>query len=108
MSKKAPPIHPGEILLEEFINPMEISQAELANEINIPLQEISNIIQGKANINANIALRLSHYFSLSESFWLNLQMRYGLETEKDYLEGRLKKEIRKTSVLRYQTTHPAF
>jgi addiction module HigA family antidote len=102
---KLPPIHPGEILLEEFLEPMEISPTELATEINLPLQTINDIIQGKANITANIALRLAHYFSLSEFFWLNLQMRYDLEKEKDYFAQQLKKEIQMTSVLRYQMTH---
>jgi addiction module HigA family antidote len=102
---KLPPIHPGEILLEEFLEPMEISPTELATEINLPLQTINDIIQGKANITANIALRLAHYFSLSEFFWLNLQMRYDLEKEKDYFAQQLKNEIQMTSVLRYQMTH---
>jgi addiction module HigA family antidote len=101
---KLPPIHPGEILLEEFLKPMEISETELASEINLPLQSIQHILQGKANINANIALRLAHYFSLSEFFWLNLQMRYDLEKEKD-ADAQLKQEIRTTSILRYKTTH---
>jgi addiction module HigA family antidote len=102
---KLPPIHPGEILLEEFLTPMEISETELATEINVPLQTIKDIVQGNANITANIALRLSRYFSLSEFFWLNLQMRYDLEKEKDAFAQQLKKEIQKTSVLRYQMTH---
>ena len=102
---KLPPIHPGEILLEEFLEPMEISPIELATEINLPLQTINDIIEGKASITANIALRLAHYFSLSEFFWLNLQMRYDLEKEKDYFAQQLKNEIQKTSVLRYQMTH---
>jgi addiction module HigA family antidote len=104
---KLPPIHPGEILLEEFLNPMEITQTELAKEINVPPQTINDIIQGKSNITANIALRLSRYFSLSEFFWLNLQMRYDLETEKDAFAQQLTTEIQKTSVLRYQMTHQA-
>ena len=102
---KLPPIHPGEILLEEFLNPMEISSIELATEINVPLETIKDIIQGHTNITANIALRLSRYFSLSEFFWLNLQMRYDLE--KDAVAQQLKTEIQKTSVLRYQMTHQA-
>lgn len=92
---KLPPIHPGEILLEEFLNPMEITQTELAKEINVPLQTVNDIIQGKSNITANISLRLSRYFSLSECFWLNLQMRYDLEKEKDAFAQQLKKEIQK-------------
>ena len=102
---KLPPIHPGEILLEEFLKPMEISETELASEINVPLRTIQAILQGKASITANIALRLSHYFSLSEFFWLNLQMRYDLEKEKDVFATQLKQEIHTSSVLRYQMTH---
>lgn len=102
---KLPPVHPGEILLEEFLKPMEISETELASEINVPLQTIQAILQAKANITANIALRLSHYFSMSEFFWLNLQMRYDLEKEKDNVAAQLEQEIRTTSVLRYQMTH---
>lgn len=99
------PIHPGEILLEEFLKPMKISEIELATEINVPLQMIKDIIQGSTNITANLALRLSRYFSLSESFWLNLQMRYDLEKEKDAIARQLKQEIQKTSILRYQMLH---
>ncbi len=92
--KKQPPIHPGEILLEEFLKPMEISQYQLAKDINVPARRINEIVHGKRAISADTALRLSRYFSLSERFWLNLQARYDLEMEKDKLNGRIEKEVK--------------
>ena len=95
MSKKIEPIHPGEILLEEFLIPMEISQYRLAQDINVPARRINEIVLGKRAITADTALRLSEYFCLSEKFWLNLQMRYNLEVEKDKLKDRLKREVKR-------------
>jgi len=92
--KKLPPIHPGEILLEEFLLPMKITQSRLAKETGIGSQTVNEIVQGKRSITPNTALRLSLYFSLSERFWLNLQSRYDLETEKDKLADRLQREVR--------------
>lgn len=89
-----PPIHPGEILLEEFLEPMELSQYRLAKEISVPARRINEIVKGKRAITPNTALRLSRYFGMSERFWLNLQMRYDLEVEKDRLRGVLEKEVR--------------
>ncbi|MEW6654260.1 MAG: HigA family addiction module antitoxin [Bacteroidota bacterium] len=97
MTKKIEPIHPGEILLEEFLIPMEISQYRLAQDINVPARRINEIVLGKRAITADTALRLSEYFSLSEKFWLNLQMRYNLEVEKDKLKDRLKREVKRLS-----------
>lgn len=91
---KIEPIHPGEILLEEFLTPMGISQYRLAKDINVPPRRINEIVLGKRIITADTALRLSHYFGLSERFWLNLQMRYNLEIAKDKLKDTLKKEIK--------------
>ena len=94
MSKnKLVPIHPGEILMEEFLNPMEISQYRLAKDINVPARRINEIVQGKRSITPDTALRLSKYFGLSERFWINLQARYDLESEKDKLKDRLNKEV---------------
>ena len=87
------PIHPGEILLEEFLQPMEISQYRLAKDISVPPRRINEIVHGKRGISANTALRLSRYFSLSERFWMNLQVRYELETEKDRLGERIEQEV---------------
>jgi addiction module HigA family antidote len=91
--EKTSPIHPGEILLEEFLNPLGISQYRLANEIGVPPRRVNEIVLGKRGVSPDTALRLSRYFGLSEAFWLNLQMRFDLETEKDRLAGRLEKEV---------------
>src|SRR3990170_8615466 len=93
MPKKLPPIHPGEILLEEFLKPLSISQYRLAKDINVPARRINEIVQGKRSITPDTALRLSRFFGLSERFWINLQARYNLETEKDKLDDRLNKEV---------------
>ena len=93
VEKKLPPIHPGEILLEEFLKPMEISQYRLAKDINVPARRINEIVQGKRAISPDTALRLARYFGLSERFWINLQARYDLEMEKDRLGDRLDKEV---------------
>jgi addiction module HigA family antidote len=90
---KMTPIHPGEVLLEEFLKPMEISQYRLAKDISVPPRRINEIVHGKRAITADTALRLSHYFGTSERFWMNLQTRYDLEIEKDRLGDRLTKEI---------------
>ena len=95
---RVPPIHPGEILLEEFLKPMNISQYRLAKDISVPARRINEIVQGKRAISADTALRLSRYFGLSERFWMNLQARYDLEAEKDRLAGRLEREVRAYAV----------
>ena len=101
MRKKFAPIHPGEILKDEFLKPMSISPSQLARDISVPLRRLNEIILGKRAITAETALRLSRYFSLSERFWLNLQARYDVEIEKDRLEGRLEREVK------ILTAHPA-
>ncbi len=88
------PIHPGEILLEEFLEPMTISQYRLAKDIGVPPRRINEIVQGKRAITPDTALRLSRYFGLSERFWQNLQSRYDLEMAKDQLGDRLQQEVR--------------
>jgi addiction module HigA family antidote len=92
--KKDAPIHPGEILLEEFLKPMNISQYQLAKDISVPARRINEIVLGKRSISANTALRLSRYFRLSERFWLNLQSAYDLAVEKDRLEDRIESEVK--------------
>ncbi len=92
--KKLEPIHPGEILREEFLLPLNISQSRLAEDTGILLEEVEKILEEKFPVTPNAALRLSLYFGLSERFWLNLQSRYDLETEKDKLADRLQKEVR--------------
>ncbi len=96
--RKIAPVHPGEILIEEFLKPLGISQYKLAKDISVPPRRINEIVQGKRSITADTALRLSRYFGLSERFWLNLQSRYDLEREKDKLDVRLEKEVRVLSL----------
>ncbi len=93
-AKTMEPIHPGEILSEEFLKPLNISQYRLAKDICVPARRINEIVHGKRAITANTALRLSRYFRLSERFWLNLQTRYDLELEKDKLKGHLEEEVK--------------
>ena len=92
-TKKLSPVHPGEVLLEEFLEPMEISQYRLAKDISVPPRRINEIVHGKRSITADTALRLSLYFGTSERFWLNLQTGYDLEVERDRLGDRLEEEV---------------
>jgi antitoxin HigA-1 len=95
MTKKTlPPIHPGEILREEFLLPMGVSQYRLAKEIGVSPRRINEIVHGKRAVSADTALRLSRYFGMSERFWINLQGRYDIEVEKDLLADRLDREVR--------------
>jgi addiction module HigA family antidote len=91
--KTMKPIHPGEVLLEEFLEPMGISQYRLARSIHVPARRINEIVKGLRGITADTALRLSRFFGSSERFWMNLQARYELEVEKDRLGNRLEREI---------------
>jgi len=93
MAKKPAPIHPGEILLEEFLQPMGITQYRLAKDVNVPARRINEIVLGKRSITADTALRLARYFGMTEQFWMNLQTRYDLELEKDRLGPRLREEV---------------
>ena len=91
--KLQPPIHPGEILLDEFIKPLGISQYRLAKDISVPPRRINEVVHGKRAITPDTALRLSRFFGMSERFWVNLQARYDLEVEKDRLQDRLDEEV---------------
>ncbi len=91
--KTLPPIHPGEILLEEFLEPLGISQYRLAKEIHVPPRRINEIIHGKRGISPDTALRLSRFFGMSERFWLNLQTRYDIEMTKRKIGEQLQSEI---------------
>ena len=93
MARKLAPIHPGEVLLEEFLGPLGISQYRLAHGISVPPRRINEIVHGDRAISADTALRLSRFFGTSAQFWLNLQARYDLETERDRLGARLKSEV---------------
>ena len=90
---KLEPIHPGEILMVEFLEPMGISQYRVAKDISVPPRRINEIVHGLRSVTADTALRLARYFGTSERFWLNLQTRYDLETEKDRLGDRLEREV---------------
>lgn len=92
-NKNLPSIHPGEILLEEFLRPMGISQYRLAKDISVSPRRINEIVHGKRAITADTALRLGRFFGMSPQFWLNLQNRYDLEVTEDMLVGRLNKEV---------------
>lgn len=94
MKKKIPPIHPGEILLDEFLKPLNISQYRLAKDIGVPPRRINEIVQGKRSITANTALRLGRFFSISPQFWINLQSRFDLEVESDKMAESLDLEVR--------------
>ena len=94
-ARRLQPIHPGEILREEFLDPMGISQYRLAKDITVDPRRINAIIQGKRAITADTALRLAMYFDTSERFWLNLQAQYDPEVERDELGDRLEKEVKK-------------
>ena len=87
------PVHPGEVLLEEVLEPMGISQYRLAKDISVPPRRINEIVHGKRSVTANTALRLSRYFGTSERFWLNLQTGYDLDIERDRLGDRLEAEV---------------
>jgi addiction module HigA family antidote len=94
MAKKViDPIHPGEILIEEFLEPLGISQYRLAKDISVPPRRINEIVHGKRSITADTALRLARYFGTTERFWLNLQVRYDLEVEKDRLADVLERDV---------------
>ena len=91
--KIMPPVHPGEVLTKEFLEPMGITQYRLAKDISVVPRRINEIVHGKRAITADTALRLARYFGTSERFWLNLQTRYDMELQKDILGGRLQKEV---------------
>jgi addiction module HigA family antidote len=92
-NEKLQPVHPGEVLLEEFLKPMELSQNRLALDICVPARRINEIVHGKRRITADTALRLARYFGMSPQFWLGLQMDYDLDVASDQLSDRLEKEV---------------
>lgn len=92
-AEKLTPIHPGEVLNEDFLVPMALSQYRLAKDISVPPRRINEIVLGKRSITADTALRLARYFGTSEQFWLNLQTRHDLEIERDRLGPRLTEEV---------------
>jgi len=92
-SKKMNPLHPGEILLKEFLEPMNLSQNKLALQIRVPARRINEIVHGKRRITADTALRLAKYFNMSPQFWLGLQMDYDLDVAEDHLANRIENEV---------------
>ena len=96
--KKMEPIHPGEVLREEFLDPMGISQYRLAKDTSVPARRINEIVHGKRGITADTALRLGRYFGTSAQFWLNLQDHFDLEVQRDNIGDRLEKEVRVLAV----------
>ena len=93
MAKKLDPIHPGEILLLEFLEPLELSQYRLAKDTSVPPRRINEIVHGKRGITADTALRLARYFGTTEAFWMNLQARYDLEVQRDELGPSLERDV---------------
>ena len=99
MNKKLDPVHPGEVLMEEFLKPMGISQHHLAMKVSVPARRINEIVLGKRRITADTALRLSQYFGTSAKFWLGLQMDYDLDVAADELGERLEREITSRAIV---------
>lgn len=93
-TKRLAPVHPGEVLLLEFLEPLELSQYRLAKDLKVPPRRINEIVLGKRAISADTALRLARFFGNSELFWLNLQAAYDLDVERDRLGSRLDREVR--------------
>lgn len=91
--RRLTPIHPGEVLFEDFLEPLGISQYRLAHDISVPPRRINEIVHGKRGITADTALRLARYFRTTDRFWLNLQARFDLEEQRDTLGGRLEQEV---------------
>jgi len=99
MAKKLHPVHPGEVLLEEFLKPMDLSQNRLAIEIGVDARRINEIVLGARSITADTALRLARYFGTSPQFWLGLQAEYDLDVAVDKLGSRLDREVRPRSAV---------
>lgn len=93
MAKRLPPVHPGEVLFEEFLAPMGITQYRLAKDIRVPPRRINEIVHGTRAVSADTALRLARYFGTSERFWLNLQSQFDLDVEHDRIGDRIEREI---------------
>ena len=94
MTRLLPPVHPGEVLAEEFLGPLGLTQYRLAKDTSVPARRINEIVKGERAISADTALRFAKYFGTSDLFWLNLQARYDLEVQRDRLGKRLEMEVR--------------
>jgi antitoxin HigA-1 len=93
-TRKLSPIHPGEVLQADFLEPLQLSQYRLAQDLSVPPRRINEIVHGKRAISADTALRLARFFGTTDRFWLNLQARFDLEVQRDVLGARLAKEVR--------------
>lgn len=93
-TRKLEPVHPGEVLLADFLEPLQLSQYRLAQDISVPPRRINEIVHRKRAVSADTALRLARYFGTTEQFWLNLQVRFDLEVQRDLLGGKLAREVR--------------
>jgi len=91
--KRLPPVHPGEVLLEEFLEPLGLTQYRVAKDLSVPARRINEIVHGTRAVTADTALRLARYFGTSDRFWLNLQAAYDLDVERDRLGRRLEQEV---------------
>ncbi len=96
--RKIKPLHPGEVLFEEFLKPMNLSQNRLGIDLGVPPRRINEIVQGKRRVSADTALRLGRYFGMSPQFWLGLQMDYDLDVEEDRLGKQLEREVRECAI----------
>ena len=96
--ERIPPVHPGEVLFEEFLKPLGISQNRLGTDLGVSPRRINEIVHAKRSITADTALRLARYFGNSAEFWLGLQMDYDLDVAEDRLSGRIRKEVRKLAI----------
>ena len=96
--RKIKPLHPGEVLFEEFLKPMNLSQNRLGLDLGVPPRRINEIVHGKRRISADTALRLGRYFGMSPQFWLGLQMDHDLDVEEDRLGKQLKREVRECAI----------
>lgn len=105
MEEKLNPVHPGEVLLEEFLKPLGLSQNRLALDIGVPARRINEIVLGRRGISADTALRLARYFRTSPQFWLGLQMNYDLDVAEDALGSRLNREVRAYAVAEERTDY---
>jgi addiction module HigA family antidote len=99
MAKKLKPVHPGEILREEFMTPLELSMNRVALDLRVPVTRIADVVNGRRSITADTALRLARYFKNAPSFWMNLQTRYDLEVAEDALAARVARDVRPLEVV---------
>jgi addiction module HigA family antidote len=93
-AKKLPPIHPGEILLEEFLKPLGMSMNKLADQLHVPANRITQIVEGRRSVTGETALRLARYYGTSPEFWLGIQKDYDLEVARDEFESEVKRQVR--------------